>query len=224
MMNYREPLLSRVIFLSRKLKFDFAKAIKKLKKIISQRREYFSKDYWSTKFRKGGKSEALTPASEPCSALTKPDFSEAIPGGLSEKLAVYTCIFGGYDNICEPLYKSRYCDYFIITDNEVPESSAWKKLDFEKPDGFDEWGPSIKNRFCKMHPHILFPNHRYSLYVDGNCRLLTDMYPYVRMLNGRSIGIYRYPLNDCFYENAKFLESLGLVDQELNKDQIEFYR
>ena len=75
-----------------------------------------------------------------------------------------------------------------------------------------------------MHPHLLFPNHRYSLYVDGNCRLLTDMYPYVGMLNGRSIGIYRYPLSDCFYSNSSFLESLGLVDPELNKAQIEYYR
>ena len=221
MINYREPLISRLIYLRRKAVFTVAKLKKKIKKIFSQRREYFSKEYYRSKFKK---SEPVSVQAEKTNEKARPVLSEELPDGLNEKLAVYTCIFGSYDMICEPKYKSRYCDYYIITDGAVPDGSAWKKLDFQKPDGFDEWGPSIKNRYCKMHPHILFPSYRYSLYVDGNCRLLTDMYPFVSKLGKNAIGIFRYPLNDCFYENAKFLESLGLVDPEENKAMVEEYR
>lgn len=40
------------------------------------------------------------------------------------EIAVYTSIFGNYDHLIEPLYESKYCDYFAITDSLCEES--WK--------------------------------------------------------------------------------------------------
>lgn len=79
------------------------------------------------------------------------------------EIAVYTSIFGNYDHLIEPLYESKYCDYFAITDQEVSNSSVWKKLDCSGIDGFDKLDDYHKAKFCKMFPHILFPKYKYSI-------------------------------------------------------------
>ena len=65
------------------------------------------------------------------------------------EIAVYTSIFGNYDHLIEPLYESKYCDYFAITDQEVSNSSVWKKLDCSGIDGFDKLDDIIKPNFAK---------------------------------------------------------------------------
>ena len=45
------------------------------------------------------------------------------------KIVVYTCIYGKYDSILEPLYYDPKCEYYIFTDQVIPEGSIWKKED-----------------------------------------------------------------------------------------------
>ena len=36
----------------------------------------------------------------------------------SEKIAIYTCIFGNYDSILEPYFVPDNCDFYIFTDHK----------------------------------------------------------------------------------------------------------
>ena len=70
------------------------------------------------------------------------DFNKEYTG---KRIVVYTSVFGNYDTIAEPLYCDPNCDYYIITDQEVPGNSIWKK--YEKvnfPEGVNT--PFLKNR------------------------------------------------------------------------------
>ena len=58
------------------------------------------------------------------------DFSTPYNG---EKIAVYTAIYGNYDSIPEPLYADPKCDYYIFTDQDIPDGSIWKKMDYSFP-------------------------------------------------------------------------------------------
>lgn len=222
--EYKEAFLSRTIFLGRHIYFSMIKIIKKLKKIWKQRKEYLSKEYWNTKSKAVFDKEDSPGTKENKEESQKFDSKCYNIEKLSQKLAVYTCIFGAYDLIREPLCKSKWCDYYIITDQLIPEHSVWKKIEPAKPEGFSEWPNAIKNRYFKMHPEKVFSEYRYSMYVDGNVWLLADMYPFLMQMKDKFIGIFKYPLNDCFYINAPFLESLGLVPKELSNKQVETYR
>lgn len=84
------------------------------------------------------------------------------------KVAIYTCIVGDYDTIKEPMYiNSICCDYFVITDQNVSPDSSWNKINLQDvkgmPPGLDA---STANRWIKLHPHELFPEYDYSIYVD----------------------------------------------------------
>ena len=122
------------------------------------------------------------------------------------RIAVYTCIFGKYDHINEPLCVPDNVDYYIITDMEAPENSVWKKLDISGyPDRIRSMGDVEKNRWFKMHPHLVFPDHRYSVYIDGNILPVTDFTELINRISDRSgVAMFWHKYNNCVYEEALF--------------------
>ena len=47
------------------------------------------------------------------------DFSKDAVKSFPEKVVVYTCIYGQYDRILEPLCVDKNCEYYIFTD-QIP--------------------------------------------------------------------------------------------------------
>lgn len=114
------------------------------------------------------------------------------------KVAVYTCIWGKYDNILEPYFVNPDIDYFIITDMNIPKDSVWEKLDISKFLDTKQMSPIEVNRFCKILPHRLFSEYDYSIYIDGNIRIVTDMFPIISDMSNHILGIHDYQV-DCIY-------------------------
>jgi len=144
---------------------------------------------------------------------------------VNGKIAVYTSIFGNYDPIVEPLYKSDKCDYYAITDLDIPENSAWKKMDVIFIKGFDDMDSYHKSKFCKMMPHLLFPEYEYSIWVDGNVQIVADMYPLVDRLDEQhTMGMFQNPLHDCIYTEAKYNICQNNVKVQQIQNQINIYK
>lgn len=141
----------------------------------------------------------------------------------SAKIVVYTCIWGKYDSIVEPMYINPNIDYYIITDQDIPSGSKWKKLDLPEINGFSNMSPIDINRFCKMLPHNLFPNYDYSIYVDGNIRIVTDMYPIIADMSGKVLGIHNYTV-DCIYNMKDAIIAGRKAKKEDVQSQVERYR
>lgn len=141
----------------------------------------------------------------------------------SAKVAVYTCIWGNYDTIAEPMYINPSIDYFIITDQEIPDHSKWKRFDLSDNEEIIGMTPTEINRYCKMMAHKLFPEYEYSIYIDGNIRIITDMYPLISDMGERVIGIHSYQV-DCIY-NMKDAIIAGKKAKKKDVDrQIKEYR
>ncbi len=141
-----------------------------------------------------------------------------------KKVAVYTCIFGNYDTVKPVECKSKYCDYFIITDQTVDIKSGWKKLDFELPENLKDATPVMKNRYFKMHPHILFPDYDYSIYIDGSMKIYADIFPLLGRLGDKTIGMFSHVLRDCIYDEADVCVRMGKITKELADLQMSEYR
>lgn len=124
------------------------------------------------------------------------------------RIAVYTCIFGAYDDIYEPYCFPNNIDYYIITDLKIAKKSRWKIVNislYEKMiDGFSD---VEKNRWFKMHPDIVFPQYRYSVYIDGNIVPVTDFTEYINRIKietGTAMFWHKY--NNCVYQEALYNE------------------
>lgn len=123
---------------------------------------------------------------------------------INDRIAVYTCIFGEYDFPENPICYPNNIDYFIITDQIIPNNLKWKKYDDsliqEQWNGFSN---IEKNRWCKMHPHLLFSNYKYSVYIDGNIIPVTDFSEYINRLGEFGIGMF-WHTNNCVYQEALY--------------------
>lgn len=139
---------------------------------------------------------------------------------LNERIAVYTCITGGYDSVVEPLFIPDNCDYYAVTDFPIPPSSRWKRIDISsvimpKSDKvLVSSSPVLANRYFKMKPHILFSNYKFSVYVDGNIRICTDMTEYINRLSSVGIGTFRHAQRQCVYEEAEACVAMGKETRE----------
>lgn len=225
-MEYKEQLNSRVIFGIRETRRKQKLFHKKIGKAWHNKKEYTT-HFFSTRFGKKQVSKDKTVECIPSEQSSKSVSATAKQQEESVgKLAVYTCIFGGYDNLQEPLIKSKYCDYYIVTDKSMSKKSAWKKLIPKHfPEGFDGWHPAIKNRYYKMHPDVLFPDYEYSLYIDGNIRPVTDLFPFlIKMVKeGKAFGLFEHPVCHDVYGMTELLKTINLVDHNKADLQMQKY-
>lgn len=142
------------------------------------------------------------------------------------RVAVYTCIFGDYDTVKEPLYTSPGCDYFIITDQAVSKDSIWKKIDPSRINELIEINDlGMKNRWVKMHPFKLFGEYDYAIYVDGCVRIVADLLPWVMSMNDNEcLGIHEHPFRTSINIEAKAVIKMNKCnDIEKLKEQLKEY-
>lgn len=128
---------------------------------------------------------------------------------------IYSCVTNAYDHI-NPVAKFANVPCIMFSDSQ-PETnlSNWtlKKI---SPD------PSIPaplvNRYHKFHPHLLFPQYRYSLYIDANIVLVSAnfiMFRHAQLSrNLAKISIPKHPLRNCVYE-----EGAGII--KFNRDSAD---
>lgn len=116
-----------------------------------------------------------------------------------KRIAVYTAVFGSYDEWKEPLIHPDNIDYFIITDQRA-NGGAWKKLDAKKLLPKEAKSNTEKNRFFKMMPHLLFPEYEYSVYVDGNVWITSDLTPLTAGLEQFPLAMHRHKNRVCVYD------------------------
>ncbi len=130
-----------------------------------------------------------------------------------DRIAIYTVITGAYDQIYEPYCLPDNCDYFVFTDEDFDDSfSAWQKK--EIPDSLKGFSDVEKNRYLKMHPQELFDEYRYSIYVDGNIQIVTDLTEYINKLGTVGIGTHLHPVRDCVYEEMQEVVRQGKEREE----------
>lgn len=130
--------------------------------------------------------------------------------GEREKIAVYTCIVDGYDDLKQPKIIDRQCDYFCLSFERPEELGIYKWIDIT--DLFqDKMLDYVRiNRFCKLHPHLFFQDYKYSIYCDGSFEIIRSIAGSVKKVGRTGIGLYEaggYGNLDIYGEAAMLMLS-----------------
>lgn len=139
------------------------------------------------------------------------------------KIAVYTCIYGNYDDLIMPKHESinEKADFFCFTDNPNLTSSFYEIIvtDFD-------FGDSVRNsRYPKINSHLFFENYELSIYIDANQRLIAqDFEELLARLNGNDIARYYHNERQCTYEEAEVIIRANLDRKSIVKQQLAKYR
>lgn len=123
----------------------------------------------------------------------------------NQRIAVYTVVFGKYDTIQEPYCHPDNIDYYLITDQDVDlKNSLWKKKDIS---GFENDLKNLsnieKNRYFKMNPFDVFAEYEYSIYIDGNIQVISDLTEYIYRVGNCGFAAHMHSSRDCVYEESK---------------------
>lgn len=123
-----------------------------------------------------------------------------------EELVVYTCITAGYDDLPAITHPEHAVTYVCFTDGPAQEANGWQVRPLPRRLG----DPVLENRFVKMHPHLLFPDHARSVYVDGNILLKPGVRAFAEnALRENDLALYTHPFRDCIYEEAEECAGIG---------------
>lgn len=140
---------------------------------------------------------------------------------VKNKKVVYTAITGDYDELLTPKYVNDDWDYICFTDNDNIKSDFWEirimeHLDLDK---------GKKARKYKVLPHIYLPKYNYSLWIDGNYRIVDDINKYIkRYVKKNPMLCLVHEYRDCIYEEAKKCIEMNLESEKVINSQINGYR
>lgn len=90
---------------------------------------------------------------------------------MQNKKVIYTAIFGGKDELHEPLVKPNGFDFVCFTDNPELQSSVWDVRVVEPM--FQD--PVRNARYHKILAHKVLPEYDQSVWIDGNMIVRGDL-------------------------------------------------
>ena len=140
------------------------------------------------------------------------------------KIAVYSCITNEYDTVHEPLSREPSIDYFLFTDGEVPSGSKWKKIDITQFKEYTELTPVQLNRMLKILPFQYLPDYDYSIYIDGNIKIVAPLSPLIEDMGNHAFGVHYHRTRDCIYDELVQVLYLKKADPATAKKQIGVYK
>jgi len=89
------------------------------------------------------------------------------PTRKKPKVVLYTAITGNCDKLVTHTYASKDFDYVFFYDD--PPLKTDKDLwELRPQNAFQDPNPNRQAKYYKLMPHLLFPDHDYSVWVDGN--------------------------------------------------------
>lgn len=153
-------------------------------------------------------------------------FADPAPLGLTG--VAYSCITGTYDKPKEPYYKDPHLTYMMFTDKiehiDKKNTSIWelKPVYCEGLSG----GKNYINRYYKFHPFELFQGYNYSIYLDGNVQIISDVSKLFSIARDSKTGIamHKHAHMNCIYKNALWCEYNGRGNIDLIHKQVEKYK
>ena len=138
------------------------------------------------------------------------------------KLAVYTAITGGYENLVRPLLLETDVDYFVLTDEPNRYEVDWATV-IECP--YRAHRPVRTARYIKTHPHFWFPDHDYAIWLDANVLPSAPLSLLIERLDHSpyDAAFIEHPLRFNFMEEGNALIEANLDDKKLIEEQMLRY-
>lgn len=147
------------------------------------------------------------------------------------RIAVYTCVIGGYDKI-KSHYQCPGVDYYLVTDNrEIKDAVGYKKVLYMT--ATDDHTKT--SRYVKTHPHVFLPEYEYTIWMDGSMAAISDPRELLVYLNDNDICVLK-PRDEvlskrgdpyfevcCIENEMRACTALGKDDPIIMGSQIQKY-
>ena len=129
------------------------------------------------------------------------------------RVAIYTAIFGAYDDPKPTLRQSVPTDFYLFSDRQTERAPGWRVEVIAPP---APPHPRMQAKWFRMHPHKLFPSgrarprrrlHRYdfTIWLDASMTITSANFAReaIAAAAGHELACFGHPWRDCIFEEAK---------------------
>jgi hypothetical protein len=150
------------------------------------------------------------------------------------KIAVYTTIFGDYDQLQPVPKQSVKADYYCITDNQKaimklykgdPSCEDWQVIQVEQPR--KDLHPRMRAKWFKIFPWECEKLLSYEkiIFFDGDLKINSpDFIEYCIQSMKNDILLFRHPYRNCIYDEKKASEDMVKYQNENMEAQVNYYK
>lgn len=141
----------------------------------------------------------------------------------NKRIAVYTCVTGGYDVIKNPAVIPNNVDFYIYTESEF-DKNIWKELKVN-PEHIQGLSKAEVNRYIKHHPFELFPDYDYVIYIDGSVFIIDDITSLLNNIDKEmGFATYSHPSRNCVFDEVYSILALGKGNKKNIESQIKRFK
>lgn len=128
---------------------------------------------------------------------------DSLANAVRPRIVVYTCNFGGYESVKEPLFIDPRVDYVLFTDREDVSTKHWRIVHVSERLA----DPRRTSRLPKILAHRYLPPHDISIYIDSSLRIKAADIPAMvdACMEGSEIALYPHYQRDCVYDEIEFV-------------------
>lgn len=131
--------------------------------------------------------------------------TEYVMGSKNRKV-IYTCIFGKYDDLKDPIVHNPNWDYICFTDQNF-KSKVWdvRRIPI---DCLNEDKRKVQRKM-KILAHRYLKNYDVSIWIDGNMQLTIDPDEAVSLYAHNAFSLLAHPERICLYDELDACVRLG---------------
>lgn len=139
---------------------------------------------------------------------------------MTQRVAVYTAIFGDYDELKEQPSVPGV-DYICFTDDRERHSAQWRVV--RRQPRFEH--PRLSAKWFKMFPQLALPTYRYTIWVDGHIQILSEAFveELLAFVNQSGFALFRHPERDNLVDEVEASERLVKYQGLPVREQAESY-
>lgn len=139
-------------------------------------------------------------------------------------VAVYSCVTNGYDRVLPPLDPVPGVDHILFTDRPDVPVRGWQVRPLQMA---EDLSPALANRYHKLLPHKVLPDHGASLYLDANIQIKASLAPLLDavLADPAPFAVYAHPGRTTVAEEvASCLAADRVRDRDAIRAELEAYR
>jgi len=81
----------------------------------------------------------------------------------------------------------------------------------------------MQAKIYKILPHLYFPDHKYSIWIDGNILPISDIRLLIKYLKDANIAMFKHEDRSCIYNEAEVCSRVGKDSPETIEKQMNRY-
>jgi hypothetical protein len=137
-----------------------------------------------------------------------------------EKVAIYTVMLGGYDDLTQQTLTNG-ADHFLFTDDESNQIQGFKTILIDATDDI-----RTDSRHYKILVHRYLPEYNLYIYFDANYTITKDLRGLIKSVyrDNTKVSFKRHPSRNCIYTEASRVKMLSKAEPQKVDKQVEEYR